>query len=320
MTPRLLQGCLPASGGLFAVALALALVVVSPAPGRAQPVDAEALVQQGRTLFGQGRFDDAERLYRQALAGSPNSLDALRALGVVLTLKGQYPEARAHLQRAVRYAPTPVVRHQTRVQVALSYAFEGALDSVQTEYLAVRALQQADGDPGGAAASARSLGRILLEGGDVAGGRKWYEIGYQEWKPEPSDPQSERLLWDLRWHHMLARIAAREGRTDEARRLLVEFERIMRQRDKLREDHAFYRWVAGYVAFYARDYDAAITHLTQGDLGDPFILDLIGQAYEAKGQAGIARDYYQRVMASNVFNLQSAIARPHARARLAGGS
>ena len=28
-------------------------------------------------------------------------------------------------------------------------------------------------------------GRILLETGDVANGRKWYEIGYREWRPLP---------------------------------------------------------------------------------------------------------------------------------------
>jgi predicted negative regulator of RcsB-dependent stress response len=78
--------------------------------------------------------------------------------------------------------------------------------------------------------------------------------------------------------------------------------------------------VAGYVAFYARDYDGAIDHLTHGDTNDPFVLDLIGKAYEAKGDATNARQYYRRVLESNVYNLQSAIARPHARARLAGPS
>jgi predicted negative regulator of RcsB-dependent stress response len=72
------------------------------------------------------------------------------------------------------------------------------------------------------------------------------------------------------------------------------------------------------VAFYAKDYDLAIDHLTHGDTNDPFILDLIGKAYEAKGDVTTARQYYRRVMESNVYNLQSAIARPHARAKLTG--
>jgi hypothetical protein len=43
-------------------------------------------------------------------------------------------------------------------------------------------------------------------------------------------------------------------------------------------------------------------------------------AYEAKGDTLNARQYYRRTLESNVHNLQSAIARPHARAKLAGGS
>jgi tetratricopeptide (TPR) repeat protein len=283
-----------------------------------QPADPEELVKQGRALFSQGRHDEAERLYRQAIAVSPRSFEAARALGILLNIKGQYPEARTHLERAVKVAQTSSVRHQAMATLALSYAFEGKMDDVVREYESLRRSQQTDGDASGAAASARSLGRILLESGDIANGRRWYEIGYQEWKPQPSQPESERLLWELRWRHMQARVAAQEGRLDDAKRLVGEFEALMNKRGKLAEDSPLYRWVSGYVSFYAKDYDVAIDHLTHGDTNDPFILDLIGKAYEAKGDMTNARQYYRRVMESNVYNLQSAIARPHARAKLTG--
>ena len=314
------------SGVAFARSTALAragvvwLVCLTAFGGAAQgkSQDAEGLVKQGRALFSQGRHDEAERLYRQAMSLSPRSFEAARALGILLNIKGQYPEARTFLERAVKVAPTVTVRHQAMASLALSYAFEGRMDAVQREYEALRRSQQNDGDASGAAASARSLGRLLLESGDTANGRKWYELGYQEWKPQPTQPESERLLWELRWRHMQARVAAREGRIDEAKRLLREFEDLMKQRGRLSEDNSLYRWVAGYVAYYAREYDAAIDHLTHGDTNDPFILDLIGKSYEAKGDVTNARQYYRRVMESNVYNLQSAIARPHARAMLIG--
>ena len=285
-----------------------------------QAQDPDVLVRQGRTLVSQGKLEEAERLYRQAIALSPRSFDASRALGVLLNLRGQYPEARTHLERAQKVAPTPTVRHQIMADIALSFAFEGKLDDVRRQYEQLRRQQQTDGDMAGAAATARSLGRILLENGDVAGGRKWYEVGYQEWKPEPQQPESERLLWELRWRHMQARVAAREGRIADAKRLVGEFESIRDQRGKASDDNEIYRWVAGYVAFYAKEYDQAITQLTQGNMQDPFILDLIGRSYEAKGDLDNARKYYRRVIESNVHNLQSAIARPHSRTKLAGQS
>ena len=285
-----------------------------------QPSDPDALVRQGRSLMMAGKHDEAERLYRQALTISPRSFEAARALGILLNLKGQYPEARIHLQRAVDVAATPTVRHQAMSALALSYAFEGKLPDCQREYEAVRRQQQVEGDMSGAAASARSIGRILLEAGDITTGRKWYELGYQEWKPAANQPSSEQLLWDLRWHHMQARVAAKERRIDEARRQLGEFEAIMQRRGKLPEDNDIYHWVAGYVAYYAKDYERAVAELTQGDLDDPFILYMIGLSYEAKGDTSNAKEYYRRTMASNVYSLQSAIARPQARAKLSGTS
>ena len=303
---------------LVRVALVVCVTLTCAWPVAAQTPDPEALVKQGRALFSQGKHDEAERLYRQAIHLNPRSFEGARSLGILLTLKGQYPEARTHLQQALKVAPTTMVRHQAAATLALSYAFEGNLDALQREYENLRRQQLAEGDASGAAASARSLGRILLEAGDIAGGRKWYELGYQEWKPQPGQPESEQLLWDLRWRHMQARVAAREGKLDDAKRLLSEFEVLMKKRGRPDEDREIHQWVAGYVAYYVKDYDGAIAHLTQGALDDPFILNMIGRSYEAKGDLTNARQYYRRVMESNVYNLQSAIARPHARLKLTG--
>jgi len=302
---------------LLAVVL-VSIGVAGAAPAAGQAADPDALVKRGRTLMTQGKHDEAERLYRQALSINARSFEASRALGVLLDLKGQYPEARTHLQRAIETAPTGTVRNQVTADLALSYVFDGKTAEAQKHYETVRRQQQIDGDFAGAGASARAIGRIYLEAGDVAAGRKWYELGYREWRPLPSQPEAEQLLWELRWRHSQARIAAREGKIEEARRLLGEFETIMQKRGKLTEDNEVYRWVAGYVAYYAKDYDRAIAQLTQGNLADPFILNMIGMAYEAKGDLTNARQYYRRTIESNVHNLQAAIARPQARAKLPG--
>jgi tetratricopeptide (TPR) repeat protein len=301
---------------LFMIAMLVSVAGLAAGPAASQTPDAEALVKQGRTLMTAGKHDEAERLYRQALTANPRSFEAARALGILLNLKGQYPEARNHLQRAVTVAPTPTVRDQATADLALSYVFDGNAAEAQRHYETVRLQQQVDGDFAGAGASARAIGRIYLEAGDVAKGRKWYELGYREWRPLPSQPEAEQLLWELRWRHSQARIAAREGKIDEARRLLAEFESIMQKRGKRPEDNELYRWVAGYVAYYAKDYDRAIAELTQGNLADPFILNMIGMAYEGKGDHTNARQYYRRTLESNVHNLQAAIARPQARAKL----
>jgi len=295
----------------------VAAVWVVSASAAQQPED---LVRQGRALMTQGKHDEAEALYRQALRLSPRSFEAARALGILLDLKGQCPEGRKHLQVAIDAAPTPTVRNQATADMALSFVFDGKIPEAQRLFEAVRRQQQIDGDAAAAGASARAIGRVLLETGDVANGRQWYEIGYREWRPLPSQPEAEQILWELRWRHFQGRVAAREGKIDEAKRVLGEFTALMEKRGHVTEDNEIYRWLAGYIAYYAKDYDGAIAQLTQGNLADPFILNMIGMAYEAKSDMTNARSYYRRTLQSNVHNLQAAIARPHARAKLAGVS
>lgn len=282
-----------------------------------QTTDADALVRQGRALVNLGNYDDAEKLYRQALAMSPRSFETAVALGTLLDLKGQYPEAQSHLQRAVELAPIGPACNQAMNALALSFAFEGRPAESQKQFERLRAQQKTEGDLAGAAASARSLGRIYLESGDTANGRKWYELGYEESKPGADQPESERLLWELRWHHAEARISAREGHLDEARKHLAEFETLMQKRGHQADDNEIYRWLTGYVAYYTKDYDRAIAELARGNLNDPFVLNLLAMSYESKGDLQNARAYYRRSLDTNVHNLQASLARPYARAKLA---
>ena len=53
----------------------------------------------------QGRHDEAERLYRQLLADSPQNVDAMRLLAGILTHKSETDESEALLQKAVSLAP-----------------------------------------------------------------------------------------------------------------------------------------------------------------------------------------------------------------------
>jgi tetratricopeptide (TPR) repeat protein len=78
----------------------------------------------------------------------------------------------------------------------------------------------------------------------------------------------------------------------------------------------FYPYLTGYVAFYAGDYKTALADLQQADQRDPFILGLLGQAYEKSGDQKQAADYYRKVLTSNAHNPTNAFARPLAKKKL----
>ena len=286
----------------------------------AQDRDPEFLVRQGRGLVSQGKHDEADRLFRQALKINPRSFEAALALGIVQDLMGQYAEARTHFQQAADIAKevgAPILRNQALTAMAYSWSFEGQGQRSLAILQTVRDAQLADGDVLGAASTARMAGRLLLETGDVENGRIWYERGYEESKPPDSASEGDKLLWEMRLRHARARIACRQGNIGEARKNLAAFEELMAKRGRQADDNELYRWVAGHVALYAKDYDTAIAQLSRGNLQDPFVLDLLGRAYEGKGDMANARRYYERTLAINAHNLQTPLARPHARARLA---
>lgn len=85
--------------------------------------DPLSLVKQGQKLNSEGKQDEALALYRQALEKSPNLYEAHLASGIALDLKGDYAEARNHLNKAIELAPADK-KDQALRTMAVSYAFE----------------------------------------------------------------------------------------------------------------------------------------------------------------------------------------------------
>jgi tetratricopeptide (TPR) repeat protein len=296
------------------VCLASPIAQSSAAQSATQPADPMELVKQGRKLNSDGKQDEALALYRQALQMSPDLFDAHLAAGVALDLKGQYEEARQHLTKAIELA-RPEARAQALRTMAMSYAFERKAKEASKYERQVFDAQIAKQEFAGAAETANELARICLESGDLDEAYRWYQTGYQTALRKAGMTATERDLWDFRWEHAQARIAARRGRRDEAQKHVAAAKAIL-DKGTNPEQAPFYPYLTGYVAFYAGDYKTAIAELQKGDQRDPFILSLIAQAYEKSGDRTQAMEYYRKALASNAHNPTNAFARPLARAKL----
>lgn len=295
-----------------------ALVVVCPAlcgglAAAQQPADPDQLVKQAAALNSTGRQDEAVALYRRALSVKPDSFEAHLGIGSALDLQGDYKGAREHLTRALELAKDPAPQAQALNAMAVSYAFEGNVKEAAKYYQRLLDSQMAVNDFAGAAATANALGRAYLETGDAANALKWYQTGYETARRLPDQPESQLSTWEMRWHHAQARIAARRGDKEAAERHLADTRAVVEKMGPATNQLPVYQYLAGYVRFYARDYDGAIAELGKADQSDPFILGLIAQSYEKKGETARAREYYEKVLASNAHTLQNAFSRPLAR-------
>src|SRR5690348_18216251 len=72
--------------------------------GSVNVTPAKAIEMAGR-LYGQGKYDQAEKVCRQLIQARPGNADAHNILGVTLNALGRSDEAVASLRRAIEFAP-----------------------------------------------------------------------------------------------------------------------------------------------------------------------------------------------------------------------
>jgi Flp pilus assembly protein TadD len=290
-------------------------VFAQQAPVQAPPPGSAAdLVQQGEKLNREGKQDEAIALYNRALEKSPNMYEANLEEGIAYDLKGNYAEARVHLNKAIEVAPDNS-KEQAQRALAFSYVFEGDAYKASESELEVFNARMARKDMVGAAEACNELARIYLELGDSDHAYKWYKMGYETVSHKPDLTDAEKSLWLFRWESAQARLAARRGNSNEAQQHVVAAKVALdkaNNSDQLR----FYPYLTGYVAFYAGDYKVAIADLDKADQHDPFILVLLAQAYEKSGEAATARSYYRKVLEINGHNPTVAFSRPLAKKKL----
>lgn len=277
--------------------------------------DPAKLVKEGEKLNSEGKQAEAIALYQQALQIKPDLFDAHLAMGIALDLQGKFDDARLELQKATVLA-TPDQQQQALRAMAVSYAFQqkaGEAEKYEKQVFDARAAHE---DFSGAGEIADEMGRIALESGDLDNAYKWYQIGYKTALQKPSLDENYKNLWEFRWAHAQARIAARRGNADEAKKDVAAAKAAL-DRAKNPQQERFFPYLAGYVAFYLGDYKTAITDLQAADQRDPFILALLGEAYEKSGEKDQAMDCYRKVMTLNNHNPGNAFARPLARTKLA---
>jgi tetratricopeptide (TPR) repeat protein len=251
-----------------------------------------------------------------AVAQQPPESAALIKSAVALDLDGHYADARAQLTKAIGLADSDSLKTRARRTLAVSYAFTcDRTDAAAVEHQIIDP-RLSGRDFTGAADVDNELARILLECGDLKGALDTYRAGHDAALQAPALSDSARDLWNFRWEHAQARIAARRGARDDAMQHVAAAKAIL---DKgTNPDQArFFPYLTGYVALYTSDYKTAISDLQRADQRDPFVLCLLAQAYERSGDKAQAGVYYRKVLEFDNHNPPNAFARPVAKKKVA---
>jgi tetratricopeptide (TPR) repeat protein len=298
---------------------AFCLLTTGAAPLLAQGTSQEQQpesVKQGRQLEREGKLEGALAVYQESLKSTPDSYPLNLAAGNVLDLLGRGQEARGHFQKAIDAADTPEHKAMAERSMAMSYAFEGNCgktvayeQQVFDYYEAVKNFYQ-QGEIADEAA------RVCIDSGDLDTAEKWYRMGHDVGLKEPEIKPDRIDLWNFRWEHAQARLAARRGNSAEAEKHVAAAKAIL-DKGTNPQQAAFFPYLTGYVALYEGDYKAALDDLQRANLSDPFIQCLIGQTYEKLGEKSEAIASYRKAAGAISHNPPAAYAVPFAKKRLA---
>ena len=283
-----------------------------------QPAPKEpSFVEQGQQLVREGKVDEALSLYRIVLKAQPDSAAANTGAGIVLDLEGKGAEARPYLQKAIDLAPDSPAKAMAQRTMAISWAFAGNCDqTIKYEQMVIQYYATAK-DFYEQGQIADEAARVCLDYGQLDTAYQWYMTGHDLGLKQPDIPTERKHLWEFRWEHAQARIAARKGNQTEAAKHVAAATAILdNDAEVAKQQSSFLPYLVGYVALYRGDYDTAATALQKANLKDPFIQVLLGNTYEAKGQTDLAIDAYRKAAASTAHNAATAYARPYAEKKL----
>jgi tetratricopeptide (TPR) repeat protein len=288
----------------------------APAAAQQPPDPAAEALSAGQQLMRDGKADEALAAYMQAAEKFPDSVPARVRVGVQLDLMGRYAEARTHFTKALAMPLTPALEASALRSMAMSYAFEGNCQgAIPFESRLYERYLAKDKDFFMAGEIANELARVCIEAGDFETSAAWYKRGHDAGLQEPGISAARKDLWEFRWQHAQARLAARRGNKAEAGKHVAAAKAAL-DTGTNPSQAPFYPYLVGYVAFYTGDYKAALAEFLTGNQNDPFILSLIAQSHEKLGDQASAMDFYKKVMASTAHNPTNAFARPLARKKL----
>ena len=265
-------------------------------------------IRQGNALARQGKLDDALAVFQKVLATYPNSLLANNAAGTVLDLMGRGEEARKRFQTAIDSAPTEQIKAMTERAMAMSYAFEGNCAKAGEHEQKVFDYFVATKDFFQQGEIADEAARVCIDAGDLDAAEKWYRTGHDAGLKEPNISEARKDLWEFRWEHALARLAARRGNFAEADKHVAAAKAVLDKGTNAQQE-VFFPYLVGYVAFYRGDYKTALEEFQMANANDPFIQCMIAQTYEKLGDKDKAREMYSKAASTTAHNPPGAYAR-----------
>ncbi len=295
------------AAGDFAQALA-----AREAYARLLPDEAEPYQTIAHTYQQMQQFDKAVAYYTRALKIDPDYINVYRRRGDAKFFAGDIAGARADYRAGLERAKG-ADRPGLLFAAAFTYVHEGEIEEGAKYYEQAIAIAEAEHEFLMISSGWDALGRSYLEAGRLIEAANAYRHGYEASRRAPDINDTERLLWEGRYHHARARILAKIGEFDAA---MEHAEWIRLQLEKAGNPNPAYlksyHYAVGYIQLEKRDFKSALEHLKQANTEDIYIKLLLARAYDGAGDRASAEKLMREIANYTLGSVPSSIARPYA--------
>ncbi|MGH7581063.1 MAG: tetratricopeptide repeat protein [Gemmatimonadales bacterium] len=261
------------------------------------PDDPNPYDSYAELLMKMGRFDESIVQYRKALEQNPQFAPSFIGISTNLMFQGKYDASRAQAGKLYAGARNDGEKRAAMFQNTVTYVEEGKFDQALAELDKQYALGEATGDAAGMAGDAVFMGNVLLEAGKPAEAMKKFEQAVEVTQASQLDPEIKENSKVLHRFNA-ARVAIATKDLATAKRegdAFMQASQAAQNPFQIRLGHE----IAGRIALVEKSYDAALTHLAQANLQDPYNLYRQGLAYEGKGDGAKAREMFKRAAEFN---------------------
>jgi tetratricopeptide (TPR) repeat protein len=244
-----------------------------------------------------GRFDEAITQYNKALAIDPNFINSHFGIAAALTYKGKAADAQAELQKMTEKARTDAERRTALFGQMVVAIDSGKLDQALAEVDKQYAIAQKNSDPGAMTGDLQLKANVLLEMGKYDAAKQAFD---QALKTTTDSGLSQQVKDNAARfnHYNLARVAVAKNDLAMAKTETETFRKgaeAAKNANQLKQAHE----LAGRIAFAEKNYDGAISELSQANQQNPDVLYLLAQAYRGKGDDANARTFFTKAAKFN---------------------
>ena len=261
------------------------------------PNDPNPYDSYAELLLKTGRFDDSIAQYRKALSLDPHFVPSHFGISADLMYSGKADEAAAELQKMADQSRNDGERRTALFGLCVVAAdrgeLDGALQQIDKEY----AIAEKKSDVAAMAADLQAKGLILVEGQKFDEAARVFD---RSTKLIEDSGLSQEIKDNakLLHHFNLGAVSIAKKDFAAAKSHADEFRRgaqASKNPAQLKQSHE----LAGRLALAQKDYEKAIAELVQANQQEPRNLYRLGQAYQGKGEAVKAHDYYNQAAEFN---------------------